>query len=153
MSRRDTVFALAALTAAAGPLRVFSQPPKIRRIGVLLGGTAEGHKAGMGAFAKRLREYGICSNTIRVFGTTKKGYLKDQFVDAKWLREVVITTLFKPGPHRCRLIPRSKKNDRNIMTLKKVNAYAPPNADDSAKMGKVQEITAAMIQCVKLPKV
>ena len=32
--------------------------------------------------AKRLREYGICSNTIRVFGTTKKGYLKDQFADA-----------------------------------------------------------------------
>ncbi len=49
---------LAALAAAAGPQRVFSQSPKIRRIGVLLGGTAEAHKATMGAFAKRLRELG-----------------------------------------------------------------------------------------------
>jgi len=58
MNRRNAILALAALAAAAGPLRVYSQPPKIRRIGVLLGGTAEGHKAMMGAFAKRLRELG-----------------------------------------------------------------------------------------------
>ena len=58
MKRRNSVLALAALAAAAGPLRVFSQPPKIRRIGVLFGGTAEAHKAMMGAFAKRLRELG-----------------------------------------------------------------------------------------------
>ena len=58
MNRRDTVLALVAFAAAAGSLRVFSQPPKIRPIGVLLGGTAEGHKAMMGAFVKRLRELG-----------------------------------------------------------------------------------------------
>jgi putative DNA primase/helicase len=32
--------------------------------------------------AKRLREYGISSNTIRVFCTTKKGYMRSQFADA-----------------------------------------------------------------------
>ena len=32
--------------------------------------------------AKRLREYGICSNTIRVFGSTAKGYLLKQFEDS-----------------------------------------------------------------------
>ena len=58
MNRRGAILALAALAAAAGPPRVFSQPPKIRRIGVLMGGTAEAHKATMGAFAKRLRELG-----------------------------------------------------------------------------------------------
>lgn len=58
MNRRNAVLALAALAAAAGPLRVASQPPKMRRIGVLLGGTTEAHKATLGAFAKRLRELG-----------------------------------------------------------------------------------------------
>ena len=32
--------------------------------------------------AKRLREYEICSNTIRVHGTTAKGYFLKQFADA-----------------------------------------------------------------------
>jgi putative DNA primase/helicase len=32
--------------------------------------------------ARLLREYNICSNTIRVFCTTKKGYLRNQFEDA-----------------------------------------------------------------------
>ncbi len=32
--------------------------------------------------AKRLREYAICSNTIRVHGTTAKGYFLRQFTDA-----------------------------------------------------------------------
>jgi putative DNA primase/helicase len=32
--------------------------------------------------AKRLREYGISSNTIRVLCTTKKGYMRTQFADA-----------------------------------------------------------------------
>lgn len=32
--------------------------------------------------AKRLREYGISSNTIRIFGSTKKGYMRNQFDDA-----------------------------------------------------------------------
>ena len=58
MNRRGAILALAALAAAAGPQRVFSQPPKIRRIGVLLGGTAETHKAMMGGFARRLRDLG-----------------------------------------------------------------------------------------------
>ena len=58
MNRRDAILALAALTLAGAPLRAFSQPAKIRRIGVLLGGTAEAHKAGLDAFAKRLRELG-----------------------------------------------------------------------------------------------
>jgi putative DNA primase/helicase len=32
--------------------------------------------------AKRLREYGICSKTIRIYGDTKKGYMRSQFEDA-----------------------------------------------------------------------
>lgn len=58
MNRRNATLALAALAISAGPLWVYSQPPKIRRIGVLLGGTEEAHKAMRGAFAKRLRELG-----------------------------------------------------------------------------------------------
>ena len=39
------------------------------------------------------------------------------------------------------------------MNAKSVKAYAPPKDEDSAKIGNVQEIIAAMIQCVKLPRV
>jgi len=58
MNRRHAALAVAALAIAAGPIRVLSQPPKIRRIGVLLGGTAEAHKVAVSAFVKRLRELG-----------------------------------------------------------------------------------------------
>ena len=54
MNRRNTVLALVAFATATGPLRVLAQTPKVRRIGVLMPGTREAHKAMMDAFAKRL---------------------------------------------------------------------------------------------------